>query len=272
MTKKDYQLIKDTAVRAIKKAGAILIEKHNRKVIAEYKENDAKNIVTEADYTSNNIICNEIKKAFRYHDILSEELKNNYSHNSEFLWIIDPLDGTNNFIKGNPYYCVSIAVQYNDETILGIVYQPKRNKLIIAEKGKGSVLVNGNDNVPNRITICGEKNLKDAVICTDWSHLENDLRKEILQTFESLVPRVRGILTYGSGALAATHVACGIFDAYFNLYSRPWDHAAADLIIREAGGFSTTTNGEPHKGKTDSILVANETLHTKILRIIQKIA
>jgi len=256
--------MKEIAIRAAKSAGKILSDNFSNKFIVKTKNNHHQ-VVTDADHLSQKTISKIIKSSYPAHSIFDEESKEYFDKSAEYNWIIDPLDGSANYVSKNSYFCVSIALQHNLETILGIVYSPITKELFVAEKGKGAFLNN------KKIQISGPSQLKDAVICIDWSHYRGENKekaKDILYVFGK---EARKVSSYGAGALSAAQVSIGRFDAYFSIQSNPWDHAAAALIVQEAGGIATTANGEKQVGFTNSIFVSNREIHYKLFKVLRNL-
>jgi len=255
--------MKDIAIKAAYAAGEVLIKNFKKKYILQ--KNNQNKIVTDIDLMSEDIIIKIIKKSFPEHEILSEETRSKITNPHDYLWIIDPLDGTINYISGNPFFNVTIALQLHEETILGVTYSPITNELFVADK-------NSNLQYNNRqLKINGAKKLSDAILCVDWSHCNKENQTKMHKLFSLLTPKVRTVLSYGCGALSAAHVATGYFDVYFNIQSYPWDHIAACFMVQKAGGISTTVNGDLQKGLTHSVLVSNNKLHNSVLEYLKKV-
>lgn len=252
---------KATAIKAVKAGGEILRKDFGKVKAIRYK-NNYQEIVTNSDLASEEVMIKAIKNAFPSHAILSEESQQSQDAHAEYLWIIDPLDGTANYTSENPYFSVSLALQHKSETILGVTYCPISGELFIADKGKATTY-NG-----KKTKVSKTKSLDDAVVCVDWNHCQGKDREKIRDILYKLGKKARRVLSYGSGVLGASYVAIGIFDAYFNISSHPWDHAAASLIVEKAGGKSTTTSGEKQEGLTDSVIVSNGKIHKSLIDLL----
>lgn len=252
---------KNIAIKAAKIGGEIL-RRNFRKIKKVNYKNNRQNIVTMLDLASEKAMIKTIQDVFPLHAILSEESKQIKNANAQYMWIIDPLDGTANYVSGNSYFSVSVALQHKGETILGVTYSPIIGELFVAEKGKGTIC-NG-----KKIKVSKTKSLEDAIICVDWNHCQGKDREKIRDILYKLGEKARRVLSYGSGVLGASYVANGIFDAYFNISSHPWDHVAASLIVKNAGGKAATVSGEKQKGLTNSIVASNGKIHKYLLDLL----
>jgi myo-inositol-1(or 4)-monophosphatase len=221
----------------------------------EYK--NKKDIVTTTDKKVENFIVEHIKKEYPSHDIFGEETgKTDY--NSEYTWIIDPIDGTTSFLHQQPFYSVSIALQHKDEIILGAVYAPAFNELFYAEAESGAFL---NE---SPIHVSGTDKLIHSVMATGFACLRADLKQNNLAVFCKIVPQLRDIRRYGSAALDLCYVACGRLDGFWEYNLNLYDIAAGAFIVKQAKGSVTDFTGAsdfPKKG----IAATNTLLHTQLL-------
>lgn len=223
------------ATQAAQDAGSIQKECFYQDKQIESKGN--RNLVTEVDLLSEKSILNNIRDEYPDHSILCEE-SGETENTSEFRWIIDPLDGTTNYAFGIPIFCVSIGLIHNDDVLLGVVYDPMRDELFQAQKGKGAWL-NGTP-----ISVSSERNIKTTLIGFDLGY-DDTKSKEMLSRANSAWNSEVAFRLIGSAALGMTYVACGRMDLYFHRRVYPWDIAAAILMVREAGGEVIRSNGEP---------------------------
>jgi len=222
--------MREVAVRAAKSAGKI----HNyyfRKGFTISTKSGIHDRVTDADIDAEKKIVSLIKKKYPDHNFLCEE--DSYEKTtSPYTWIIDPLDGTNNFSHYLPIFCVSIALAYKGEIILGVIYDVTRDELFYAEKGKGAFL-NG-----KKISVTKEQGLLGSLLVTGFYY---DRSKRILVTLQNIErffkQNILGIRRLGSAALDLCYVACGRMDGFWEFYLNPWDFAAGSLIVEEAGGL-----------------------------------
>jgi myo-inositol-1(or 4)-monophosphatase len=220
----------DFAQQLAVSAGALVMEKHNLPMNAIAK--DSRDVVTDADFASQKLITERIKKEFPDHGFLTEEDDRTLPTSKTVTWIIDPIDGTVNFSRGQPIYTVSIAVAVGKELMAGVIYDPVRKELFSASKGKGFFV---NDVKCEVSKIMG---LEEAVLCLDWKN-KHHIRQNNLAVLNKIVHKVRTVNILGSATLALAWVAAGRIDGYFNYDLDVWDIAAGSLMIREAGGQLT---------------------------------
>jgi myo-inositol-1(or 4)-monophosphatase len=252
----DYRTV---AVEAAKEAGDILL-KLSRKPL-RYKMKSERDIQAEADLESEKTIKNKIKAAFPDHMLLAEE-GGEEGEGSEYLWVIDPLDGTINYARGIEEYAVSIALSKNDQLIVGVIYQPVLRKMFVAERGKGVYL---ND---ERLTISGESALPNCLVATDTtSNLE--ARRSNFEILTKVAAAVRHVRIFGSSSLHLARVAQGQLDFYYKGHCNYWDVAAGVLVVQEAGGVVTDMEGQPFTRESKTILVATNTTHSKALSLLR---
>ncbi|MCB9231302.1 MAG: inositol monophosphatase [Bacteroidia bacterium] len=180
-----------------------------------------------------------------------------------FRWIIDPLDGTTNFVHGVPQYSISLALQYEEETILGIVYDVARDELFMAQKGKGAFL-NGS---PIHVSDC--PNLGSALMATGFPYNKSDRNTVLLAVLYDILQQVQAIRRFGSAALDMAWVACGRFDGYYETTLNPWDIAAGILLVEEAGGRVTDFSGGSNTLFGRQIAACNPRMHPDLLGVIQ---
>ena len=247
--------------RMARQAGQILYQGYETDHQVDYK--GTIDLVTEIDHQSEEFIIGEIQKHFPDHGILAEESGSLAGHEGH-LWIIDPIDGTVNYAHGVPMFCVSIAYAYQGKVTLGAVYDPMRNELFTAERGKGA-WVNG-----RALRVGQARELQRCLLVTGfpydtWSTPQNNFIH-----FEKLARMTQGVRRLGSAALDLCYVGAGRFDGYWELSVKPWDVAAAGLVAEEAGAKVTTVEGgADYLGNPQSVLGANPVLHEKILAALR---
>lgn len=247
------------AQKAARYAGRLIISQFCDRKIITFKSKV--NFVTNVDKDSEKLITSMIKKNFPDHGIIAEEGTN--TEGKENVWIIDPLDGTTNFMHGYPFFCVSIALVRNGRQALGVVYDPVRNEMFHSIAGHGAYL-NG-----KRIKVSSAKSLSDSLLITGFYYERNNLtRKTLEKTGEFLSRNVHDVHRDGSAAMDMCYVACGRVDGYWEYVLHLWDFAAASLIAREAGATVTTTEGMQLEMRRSSVLAANKELHKKMLEIL----
>lgn len=230
-------------------------------------------VATEADVLSERYVMAEIKKYYPDHKILSEEdaftreLKMEGVKEDEYLWLIDPLDGTNNFFNRVPFFGVSLALNKGSTTIAGVVYNPVNCELFYAIKGKGAYLIRliGNKEVKIRLKANGKKKVfKEALLSANLT--SKRVEKDLLKSF----PEVRAMRRFGSAALEMSYVAAGMLDAYWEYRLQPWDMAAAGLICEEAGVKISNIKGEKYHPFGSSVLTAHPGLFNPLKEILNK--
>ncbi len=215
------------------------------------------NLVTEMDLRSEEIIVEGIAQHFPRHQILAEEAGLR-GEEGEYVWVIDPLDGTTNYAHGYRFFSVSIALQQRGRTVLGVIYDPVTDEMFSALEGGGARL-NG---AP--ITVSRESSLEDSMICTGFSYQDEGIRQN-LQLFNHLIGLTRAIRRDGSAALDLCYVACGRFDGFWELHLSPWDVAAGMLIIEEAGGTASRFDGSPCTIHDQELLASNGGIHGRMI-------
>jgi myo-inositol-1(or 4)-monophosphatase len=244
-----------------REAGRLLMEHFRRRVKIEYKGDV--DLVTVADRQSEALIIEHIRKQFPAHDIMGEE-GTRIETGSDYKWYIDPLDGTTNFAHGYPVFCVSMAVEYQGERIVGVVYDPTRDELFAAEKGSGARL-NGQP-----IQASSTARLAECLIATGFpSHKRH--QNPNIYFYHQLTLRSHGVRRAGSAALDLCNVASGRFDGFWEFNLNPWDTAAGVLIVEEAGGRVTDFSGGPFQIASRETLASNGRIHDELLSEFQAI-
>jgi myo-inositol-1(or 4)-monophosphatase len=253
--------ILNIAVTAARRAGDIITraaERADKRVVTQKHHND---FVTEIDQLAERDIIATIKRAYPSHSILAEE--SGKHRGDEFCWIIDPLDGTTNFIHGFPHFAVSIAVQVRGQLEHAVIYDPVRQELFTASRGAGAKL---ND---YRIRIGQRKTLSECLIGTGFPYRSNEHLANYLRSFATMMPRCTGMRRAGSAALDLAYVAAGRLDGFWELDLQPWDIAAGILLIKEAGGMVTDTQGGENYLSNGNIVAANTRIIKEMLAIIR---
>jgi len=223
--------------------------------------------VTETDKASEKLITDFIKKKFPSHGILAEEGSeaNPDKVGTEYLWVIDPLDGTTNFAHGLPIFAVSIGVQKNGETIAGVVYDVMRDIIYSAEKGRGS-FENG-----KRISVSKNNNLGHSVLVTGFPYNIKENPDKASERFIEFLKHARAIRRLGSAAIDFCYVASGVFDGFWEVSLHPWDIFAGKLIVEEAGGIVADFDGNKIDIYSKRILATNGLIHQKMIEIMKRI-
>ena len=244
------------AVKAAKEAGKILLDNFKKPIKVKSKED--KSLVTNIDLAAERKIVELIKEKYPQDNILSEENKFKIS-DSDFRWIIDPLDGTHNYIHQIELFGTSIALEFKNEIILGVIYLPVTKKLYVAEKNKGTYL-NG-----RRINV-SQRKLENSTMVYDSSIRYN--KKPALSTLEKIADRVFNIRMFGSSVYHLSYIAEGKIDLDIEFNDKLWDFAAGLLLIEEAGGKATNFAGKKWNSKTKGYIASNGIIHQDVLKII----
>lgn len=218
-------------------------------------------LVTEVDHASEKAIIEVIKKYHPDHSILTEESGALYQE-SEYKWIIDPIDGTVNFAHHIPICCVSIGIEHYGKMVLGAVYNPFMNELFFAERGKGATL---ND---KPISISKKQKVEISCLVTGFPYTYLDVENGPLDVFERLIRRGVPVRRLGSAAIDLCWVACGRFDGFYEHKLQAWDSAAGTLIVEEAGGKVTNLLGEPYSVYEHGCVATNGIIHNELIQWI----
>jgi myo-inositol-1(or 4)-monophosphatase len=221
------------------------------------------NFVTAADRKAEETLRDELAKARPGYSFLGEEGGAHEGADATHRWIVDPLDGTTNFLHGIPQFAISIALERDGTIVAGLIYNPANDELFTAERGTGAFL---ND---KRIRVAGRKRLDDALVACGLPHLgRGDLDLAGRET-KAVQARVAGMRRFGSAALDLAWIAAGRFDGYWERGLAPWDMAAGILLVREAGGFVTDLDGSDAMFSKGDIIAGNETMHRELLVLLQ---
>jgi myo-inositol-1(or 4)-monophosphatase len=226
------------------------------------REKGPADLVTEADLASQEAVRTVILGAFPEHDFLAEEDTGPAVRKSAYRWIVDPLDGTTNYVHGVPQYAVSVALEHHGNVLVGTVYDPSTDECFSAVRGQGAWL-NG-----ERITASATSDIGQALLAVSFP-AKVELGSRPLVDFENVVVRCRAIRRSGSAALNLAYVACGRYDAYFARETKAWDVAAGALLIGEAGGTITAIDGQPFSLDRPTFIAAGSTgLHATLLELV----
>ncbi|CAG5078237.1 inositol monophosphatase family protein [Parvicella tangerina] len=221
------------------------------------------NLVSYVDEESEKRFVEGLNKILPTAGILGEEGVDNKSENEDLRWIIDPLDGTTNYIHGVPAYCTSVALEKEGQIILGVIYEPNRKECFYAFEGGGAFL-NG-----IRIQVTNTNDLKSSLLATGFPYDYFDRMDNYMELLKHLMKNTRGIRRIGAAALDLCYVACGRFDAFFELALQPWDVAAGSIIVKEAGGQCTDFSGGQAYIYGKSLVSSNLKVHEQILNSIK---
>lgn len=249
-------------IQISKEAGEIIREGFGKKLTLEYKSNTS-DFVTNIDKAAESRIINFIKKEYPTHNILAEEsgVQNN---DSEYTWVIDPLDGTMNFAHGLPIFSVSIAVMKNSEIIAGVVYDVMNDTIYSAEKGSGAF------QNEKRIVVNENSDLEKSLLVTGFPYNIKENPDFAIERFIKFLINSRGVRRLGSAALDLCHVANGTFDGYWEVNLQSWDMAAGILLVEEAGGKITNFGNEQIDIFSKQILATNSKVHNEMLKVLNE--
>jgi len=255
----------NVAVKAARAAGAII----NRAALdvesVRISQKQVNDFVTEVDHASEKVIIETLLTAYPGHGILAEESGNEHgARDSEFVWIIDPLDGTTNFIHGFPVYCISIALAVKGKIEQAVIYDPSRNDLFTATKGRGAFM---ND---RRLRVSKRIRLNECLISTGFPFRSGDDFGSYLAMMGDVMQRTAGLRRPGAAALDLAYVAAGFTDGFFETGLQPWDVAAGSLLVTEAGGLIGNFSGESNFLEQKECLAANPKIYAQMVSIIGK--
>jgi len=253
--------IRDIAVAAATEAGGLLKGRFGSPGKVEFK--GAVDLVTEMDRLSEQAIVSRIKSAFPGHGILTEESPEEVTPDGA-RWIIDPIDGTTNYAHAFPVFCVSIALERDSVVECAVVYNPMLDELFVAEKGRGATL-NG-----KRISVSKTPSLDRSLLATGFPYDIRTSPKNNLDNFARFAVRAQAIRRAGSAALDLCYTACGRFDGFWEMKLRPWDVAAASLIVNEAGGRMTSFSGGDFSIYSSECLASNALVHEEMLSVLNE--
>ncbi len=249
------------AVRAARGAGNVLLRYFERVDTLTVTTKGKNEFVSEVDRAAEQVIIETLRKAYPDHAILAEE--SGRSEGNEFQWVIDPLDGTTNYLHGFPQFSVSIALKHKGVLEHGVVYDPLREEMFTASRGSGALL---ND---RRIRVTQRKGLDGALIGTGFPYREHSHLEAYLGMFRELIQKTAGIRRPGSAALDLAYVAAGRLDGFWELDLSEWDIAAGSLLIREAGGTVTDIRGGDRYLESGNLIAGGIKVHDALLKSIR---
>ncbi len=249
------------AIQTARDAGHILADRIGRSLQITNKGDI--DLVTEADLAAEKLIVERIKSYYPRHAILAEESGETIvaGSNSEWKWIVDPLDGTTNYAHGYPCFCVSIGLERAGRMEIGVIYDPMRDELFAAERGQGATL---ND---RRIRVSDVTDLNRAMVCTGFPY---DVREhsQFARNFHNFIMQAQAVRRDGSAALDLAYVACGRFDGFWEEGLKPWDVAAGVLLIEEAGGMVSRYDGREFDIYSPPIVASNGLIHQAMMGVL----
>jgi len=252
----------ETAKKAAVEGGNVHAE-YFEKGVETGEKSGSYDLVTNADFKAEEKIVSVIRDVFPGHNILAEEEKYEDTE-SEYTWIVDPLDGTNNFASGIPIFCSSVAVALNGEVVAGAIYDVTRNELFYAGKNQGAFL-NGKE-----IHVSPAESLAESIIATGFFYDRGSNMRDTLRNIEKFfLANVRGVRRLGAAAIDLAYVASGRFEGFWEFSLYPWDFAAGKLIVEEAGGRVTGEDGEELPLEKHFVVASNKHIHRDVLDILK---
>jgi myo-inositol-1(or 4)-monophosphatase len=255
----------NVAIKAARAAGAIINRAALDVEAVRISQKLVNDFVTDVDHAAEQIIIETLLAAYPGHGILAEESGQEHgAKDSEFVWIIDPLDGTTNFIHGLPVYCVSIALAVKGKVEQAVIYDPSRNDLFTATKGRGAYM---ND---RRLRVSKRIKLQECLISTGFPFRPTDDFNSYLRMMGDVMQRTAGLRRPGAAALDLAYVAAGFTDGFFETGLQPWDVAAGSLLVTEAGGLVGNFTGEPNFLEQHECLAGNPRVYGQLVTLLGK--
>ena len=255
----------NVAVKAARAAGAIINRAALDVEAVRISQKQVNDFVTEVDHASEQAIIENLLTAYPDHGILAEESGSQHGNpNADHIWIIDPLDGTTNFIHGFPVYCVSIALQVRGKLEQAVVYDPTRNDLFTATKGRGAFM---NE---RRIRVSKRVRLDECLLSTGFPFRPEDDFDKYLRLMGDMMQRTAGLRRPGAAALDLAYVAAGFTDGFFEIGLQAWDMAAGALLVTEAGGLVGNFTGESNYIDQKECMAANPRIYAQMVPLLQK--
>ena len=219
--------------------------------------------VTTADLRAERTIKNELTRARPGYSLLFEEGGAAEGIDPHHRWIVDPLDGTTNFLHGIPHFCISIALERDGDIVAGLIYEPVRDEMFWAEKGSGAYL---ND---RRMRVSARRQLSESLLGTGMPFRDRNRQAEYVATLSAVMPATRGVRRFGAAALDLAYVAAGRYDGFWEFGLCPWDIAAGMLLVREAGGYVSDLAGGQTMMTSGDVLAANDHLHLPLTVLLK---
>lgn len=252
-------------VQAARKAGRSLARDFGEVEQLQVSIKGPANFVSAADHKAEDIIFKELSKARPGYGFLMEERGEIEGDDKTHRWIVDPLDGTTNFLHGIPHFAISIGLERNGVLVAGLVYNPATDELFAAEKGKGAFL-----NDKRRLRVAARKTLGDAVVATGIPHRGRPGHPGFMKEMQAVMAEVAGVRRTGSAALDLAYTAAGRFDGYWERNLKPWDLAGGVVLVREAGGLANDTTGADKALDKGEILAGNKDITRQLMPLLAR--
>ncbi|MEK6580693.1 MAG: inositol monophosphatase family protein [Bdellovibrionota bacterium] len=258
----DLERVRKAAIEAAVAAGEVLTKNFGKKLTVSKKKGAG--LVTQVDFASENAALKVLKKRFPDFGILTEE---SGEHSGTEIrcpgrWILDPLDGTTNYVHGFPMFCVSLAAEWMGEVVVGVIVHPILEDVYVATRGKGATLNN------KKIRVSKTSGLSNSLLTTGFTYRKDEWLHREMEAFERLSGVARAIRRPGSAALDLAYTARGVFDGFWERRLSPWDIAAGGLLVQEAGGKVTDFKGNSFSVDSPEILASNRVLHPSLLQTV----
>ena len=251
-----------TAVRSVREAGRVILMYFNQLDRLEYSSKGRNDYVSQADVEAERAVLDVLTRAYPDHGIIAEE--SGEREGSEYTWVIDPLDGTTNFLHGFPMFAVSVAVKRAGVLEHGVVYDPLHDEMFTASRGEGAQL-NG-----KRIRVSTTRKLAPSLLGTGFPFRDLGIIEPWMRSFQSLLPKTSGIRRAGAAALDLAYVAAGRLDGFWEFGLKPWDMAAGALLIREAGGLVADVSGGQDFLENGNLVAANPLIFEEFRKIVAR--
>lgn len=252
-------------VRAAEKAGRALVRDFGEVEQLQVSRKGPADFVSSADIKAEKIVRRELEKARPDFGFLMEESGAVEGADKDHRWIVDPLDGTTNFLHGLPHFAVSIALEERGESVAGVIYDPVKDEIFWAEKGAGAFLGD------RRMRVSGRRRLADSLLATGipfLGHDEGEGHTVFLAQLKAAMAQTSGVRRWGAAALDLAYVAAGRYDGFWERGLNPWDVAAGVILVREAGGYVSQIDNRAHKLDSPTILAANDRLHVEFVKLL----
>ena len=257
----------NVGIKAVRRAGSLMVRYLDRLEQLSVEKKGRRDFVSEIDRTAEEQIIETIHEMYPTHRILAEESGNSQSSkgasDDEFEWIIDPLDGTTNYLHGHPQFCISLGIRRKGVMQHAVIFDPLRDEIFTATRNKGAQLDN------KRIRVSGKGAMNEALIATGFPLRTMVGIDTSMKVLRSILPKVSDVKMNGSAALDLAYVACGRIDGYWEPGLQPWDIAAGSLLVREAGGLVSDFNGNQEFMESGNIVAANQRMFNELLATVK---
>jgi len=253
----------NVAVAAVREAGKCIVQGIEQLDQVQVKQKNKLELVSEIDVLAEKIIIAELDRAYPEFNVVSEEC-GDLERDSEYCWVIDPIDGTHNFLHGHPHCAVSIALKHKDDVVVGVIFDAIRNELFTACKGRGAQLDG------RRLRVSANSKLSQSLLCTGFPYRDVKDTKPWLKSFALALPRAQSIHRSGSSVLDFAYVAAGRYDGFWEFGMHEWDIAAGALLVKEAGGLVTNMEGDADLSKSGDVIAGNPAIHEKLSYLLEK--